>query len=456
MTLIELLVVIGILMLLTVVVVPRLQPAAEQRAIREASRSVNTYLCAARNEAVASGRPVGVIFHRDPDQPGVCRKLEQLDLPDSFGGRNEDAVVRVQDWTEAPTTPATFYWSITPMHNWDYRYGTVVLKVQVRYDQFAGRITDFENGTIRYGDQIQLGGKGPWYTIVRDDIVGGNMLGSPLSAVNYDFPPDANGYLQFYGGGGDAPADAKDLNGNANPDGWVDNYWLTLVLDPGSIARVPYPKCPCPIATSSSTLPRHPFSRPLSFRIQPQPYVDTSGGFSFAALASAADVLELPNQAAIDLNFSGFDTPSRTFLPRDDNANLSDGRQDKTPIVVMFSPTGGVMGVYTHAAPTASAPFPKFEFIRNPEIVHFLIGRLDRATDDDMNGEPDGGEERRMNVEDSNHYWVSLNPQSGNVVTTQVSASTSTPYQNLTDDEKKTYLRESREGARESRSMGGR
>ena len=198
-------------------------------------------------------------------------------------------------------------------------------------------------------------------------------------------------------------------------------------------------------------LPRTTSPPPLPFQIKPQPYLKGSAGFSFAALASAADALTLPKQAAVDLTFSGFDTTDRNFGPKAD---------ENTPIVVMFSPTGSVMGVYTHNPATPTDPNPPFEFIRNPEIIHFLVGQLNRATDDDDDLLPDGGEDQFYNVEEQNNFWVSINPQSGNVITTSVAASTTYPDTRLrtlvNDADKNTYVRETRQLAGESRSMGGR
>ena len=83
-TLIELLVVVSIMLIVTVIAVPAMKPALENRKIREAARAVNVYLGSARNHAIELGRPVGVLFipRLDPGQP----------LPDAPAGRDPRAL----------------------------------------------------------------------------------------------------------------------------------------------------------------------------------------------------------------------------------------------------------------------------------------------------------------------------------------------------------------------------
>ncbi len=64
MTLVELLVVIVIMSILVAAVLPGIQPALEDRKIREASRQVNAYFAKARARAAEIDRPVAVVFER--------------------------------------------------------------------------------------------------------------------------------------------------------------------------------------------------------------------------------------------------------------------------------------------------------------------------------------------------------------------------------------------------------
>ena len=58
------LVVVTIMMLLVAVSATAFRPANDSRRIREAARAINVYLGSARNRAMETGRPCGVIFRR--------------------------------------------------------------------------------------------------------------------------------------------------------------------------------------------------------------------------------------------------------------------------------------------------------------------------------------------------------------------------------------------------------
>jgi len=85
-TLVELLVVISILLILTTVAVPMMQPSLEKRRTREAARAIHVYCTSARIRAMERGQPVGVIFERLPEQSEGCRVLRQAQVPPPYAG----------------------------------------------------------------------------------------------------------------------------------------------------------------------------------------------------------------------------------------------------------------------------------------------------------------------------------------------------------------------------------
>ena len=95
-TLVELLVVITIMMLLAAFVLPKFQLNSKTRKIREAARMINVYLGVARNRAVETGRPCGVMFQRLANQPRGAAMLFQVEVPPLYAGDTMDARVRVQ------------------------------------------------------------------------------------------------------------------------------------------------------------------------------------------------------------------------------------------------------------------------------------------------------------------------------------------------------------------------
>jgi len=97
-TLIELLVVVSVLAILGVSAVGVFSPSVEQRRLREAARSINTYFAQAQAKAIRLGRPVGVLIRTmvdaksassasvNPVQMNSGIQLEQVEVPPPFPG----------------------------------------------------------------------------------------------------------------------------------------------------------------------------------------------------------------------------------------------------------------------------------------------------------------------------------------------------------------------------------
>src|SRR6187200_1228614 len=81
MTLIELLVVIVILTTIVAAAIPLMSPNNDDRRLREAARSVNTYITGAQTRAIATNRPYGVALKRlsqdtkRTEDRGVCLEM---------------------------------------------------------------------------------------------------------------------------------------------------------------------------------------------------------------------------------------------------------------------------------------------------------------------------------------------------------------------------------------------
>ena len=131
-TLVELLVVISIMMVLAAVVLPQLKFGNEGHKNRESARIVATYLSAARNKAIETGRPCGVLFERgdlktidnntdanssttDPDTAITSIQMVQVQVPPPYAGETMDARVTITGTTATLVPPQTIQPSlITP------------------------------------------------------------------------------------------------------------------------------------------------------------------------------------------------------------------------------------------------------------------------------------------------------------------------------------------------------
>ena len=296
-TLIELVIVVSLLGLLTAIAIPGVQMAVEGRAVREAARSVNVYLGAARNRAMVTGRPVGVAFQRfSSDDPyyNMCVTLHQLETPPPYAGETMSSRARVY-------------------------FNSSVLTAE---------LTDFDFTKIEVGDHIQFNHQGPWHEI------------ATKTATNVTVKLESN---RMY-------------------------PWPNALAD---AVAMPYEvRCQPRLSGTSAILERAMYSKPL----------------------------QLPLDAVVDLTFSG--------LPGAGTTNTKQGHfsyanaADTDPVVVMFSPSGGLEGVYYGSNR------------KDGDNVYLLIGKRDRipgtSADDGLS-----------NLRDPECLWVTVSPRSGLINTAE-------------------------------------
>lgn len=356
-TLVELMLVILIMLAVTVITVAMLTPAMRGRRLREAARQVNVFLNAARNRAIQTGRPWGVVIERQPGFPSASVLLHLCETPPVYAGDSQAAALKL-------TTLGV-----------DPQSGVATVGATVSWGQISPAL-------IRPGDVAWLNYQGEGYTI---------------TFVN---DSDGDGYF-----------DSFNLV-DSDMDGWYDvppqvgsfPLLLQVRLRPGSSPSA----LPWPVAD-----PPHgyfPLSNPVDFQIKRQPS------------RSSSAAMQLPEGTCIDLgglNVQGNVVPTSgmdegdlgTFRPRPPNPTGSPPvLEDVSPIVILFSPNGGVERVYSWDPPhfTSWSGRP----VLGP--VYLLIGYRDK-----VNGDATRPPGDRTNLEDLNSLWVVISPRTGLVMTAE-------------------------------------
>jgi type II secretory pathway pseudopilin PulG len=406
---VELLVVITIMVIMMGLAATMMRPDLDGRRTREAARSVNVYLASARNRAMETGRPVGVIFHRLSAAVPAVLSMDQCEVPPTFAGLNLNSVVRVQDWsTVQPGIPNNgSQWVAVDQGN------STILRVQLRTGPANGTgAIDFPGppgGVVSYGDRVQLNGQGPWYTVV---LWSGPGPATYQTAKAPDFPLYQNtgtntySFIDFSQG--------KDTDG----DSWIDGNYLTLRLAPTYPQQTAWPKGG-PGATN--------WSQPVSFSVRRF----TQGGQA-QVFKGAETPLQLPAGAAIDLDFSGIGNDNTLNLtaggpPFPDSieasgagtagtftwfdANWFDGAtiQQQNDVTILFNATGGIDSVSV-----ANDPYSPYYPTRP---IYLLIGQRERIPANNNFNVNQGNPATWPNWYDLKNIWVVINPQNGSVST---------------------------------------
>ena len=128
-TLIELLIVITITLILMVSAAVMLAPALQNRSVREAARAVNAYLSSARNAAMETGQPCGVIFRCFNTATPCAMTLEQCAVPPPYAGDTIGAGVTVQLASLTATTA-----TVTATPTGSYNSGLVGAGSLIQFD----------------------------------------------------------------------------------------------------------------------------------------------------------------------------------------------------------------------------------------------------------------------------------------------------------------------------------
>ncbi len=162
-SLVELLVVITILVLLAGLAIPLLAPRLEEQAVREASRTLNSFFALAKSRAVELRRPVGVWIERSGDDGDRSTRLFLAETPLPYTGDVMNATC-----------------SINGGGGRDGGVGTA------QFDGFSGSLPIL----VKAGDRIQFGYSGPYYEIL-------NVTSGPIQVtfqnLNVPSPAASNG-----------------------------------------------------------------------------------------------------------------------------------------------------------------------------------------------------------------------------------------------------------------------
>lgn len=370
MTLVELLVVIFIVLTVTALAIPVIAPAMRGRQVREASRIVTAYLAGARAEALKTGRPVGVVFETLQDQPEWCFNLSQCKEPTPYAGDTIDARLAVG---RVRTSDGRM---LNGLNGHDWLLPT---------DPLA---------RVHAGDLIKFNYQGHLYQLAFDTVDSIWYLGTRITPDVWAIQPDPSV----------PPTIIPEPTGTPPPGAFMLqsgdwNMHSATTKSPAEIAAAAY----------------QVFRQPKRSDTAP---------------------VQLPAGVVIDMNYSGDDIGP--FVIRDRSAGGFPGTDyENDPhvgtlvpvtgsITVMFSPNGLVEKLYRHNSAGV------LQAIRPTGQIHFLLGERERvpvtavetlAGVQSLQGDAEAQIET-FNYQDLDSFWITINPRSGKVDSTENSAST--------------------------------
>lgn len=418
MTLIELLVVTAIMAILLGVAIPVLSPADDSRRLREAARGVNTFLSGAKTRAKETGRPFGVALKRlsqdtgRAEDRGVCLEMYYVEQPPPYAGFSKSA--RVMLGTDAIAGGAYNPSQVL------VRFVNTGMNEGPSADGLPfGLDTDpIPFGVIQPGDVIEIGDRRFRFI---DTANNGAELDGGYYAPGYGNPPNSFFVTPLDGAGGDLRYvfDSRGVRLTDAPiSTWVQRYWT---------AAVPYKILRRPIKTSNE-----PF--------------------------------QLPNNAAIDLEASGFGSGVRLH----NWWNGSDVTRNDDDVIVMFSPEGAISEAYLN---TGDADNGLSRSLISSNLF-LLVGLRENQPADDPFASFSGTDNQKEDAKEKINWlngdtrWVVIGAQTGTVATAEnafvdperaTASVTDTGAQLHTLSKRRDYeVTAAREFARQSVGMGGR
>ncbi len=441
-TLLELLVVILIMLSVTAITIPVVAPAMKGRQIREGARMLNTFLNAARNRAIESGRPAGVWLERMPGLREASINVHFAEIPPAYAGDFLDSSVESfivngnpaagatgtmsGQFFNAPRTDATCrdYWNVIVPRS----------RTTMNVDCWASP-DPADQQVVREGDLFQFEGDDRQIPlkVVKMTIAGAT------SASSKDL------WWYLYRG--------RNCAWNAGPDGgylpaasnrhwdgtYIINWFDRSHYVSGDTLRI------------TTWMPMNPNVTGLRYKIQRQP------------IKMQAGAIKMPDGVVIDLNFSsmsdgtsqfntgggtlvysagssfgtaGFGSPGCPFHPRRDPGDTANNRspywgdpiypQDETPIVLVFSAGGHLERSYCRikdgTGVNAQWSWQGFEPYG---MIHFLVGRLERIIPHEQYYMSQTAAvnleiQKKKNWLDLDNLWVNIEAQSGMMTTSLV------------------------------------
>jgi type II secretory pathway pseudopilin PulG len=411
-TLLELLAVVLILLMITAMAIPAVAPAVSGRRMREGARMVSTFLNAARNRTIETGRPAGVWFERTPGLPEVCENLYMADVPQVYAGDFLDSTVEcvLVDKTGTP-------WNSTDNPGQQDYWNVVIPRTRTMYMADSWSAPDPSVQTlVREGDLIQFDGYDRMFPL---------KIVTDLTITTKYF--SASSWWYFLRGRNCKSAPTAGYSRERSRNGrYVIRWW-----DGDSKSMSWYNS----IRTSSAP---GVFDRPgLRYKIYRQPQRMMAGS------------MRLPRNVVIDLNFSAMTNGGRDvgipFHPRFDSkdpAALDTNTNtipiaywgdpiypnDNTPVIVVFSANGNIDRVYHHARMDNTGTRWSWGADDPTGSVYLLIGDREHVTPesyqtalfDDAQNSKNLAIQMKKNWLNLDALWIRVAPNDGLVSTSLV------------------------------------
>jgi hypothetical protein len=391
------LVVIIILTTIVAAAIPVLSPADDARRIREASRSLNTFLTGAQARAISLGRPFGVALKRlaqdndkdgNPLNPhedaGVCLEVFYVEQQPPYSGFDANSRACVALHPDFPGYCIIRFVTRGTVPNDNLPPGWDA-------DELPGvQNTQDTGGVIRPGDVLEI--NGTRFELLRTPT--NNRVPVRLDFSNTFFmsttgETSASPYPQMV---------ARPIN------------------DSGQQLSVKHDNLGYELLSASGNAERPYWTAPAPYKILRQ------------ATPTSDEPYQLPETTAIDLRASGVGTDDYFYWPAENDNSQG--------VIIMFSPEGRVARVQYSQYPITSSEPPAFD---QPvtDNIYLLVGKRENipakpaADDPTLNAAAWTGaatDEKRAEMKEGvnwlsgNSQWIIIGSQSGRIATIENAA----------------------------------